>query len=217
MYLVIDETIMKIILKTIVLFVLVLFASGCAAPYWKDRGKDATDVFTFCQGIGGGARARVGPFHAGLLIHLMDAGLRGGEIGNPSGRGTGVIEILCISKEDFGAYSGDGYFPRGKSYKTADLFPFITTDLESNDIADYEIYPYNYYTQCEVIAGVGMTFRLGFNPGELIDFLLGFTTYDMFNDDLSHLKLQNQNKKIKEEESNKGVSANLDTADAESK
>lgn len=41
-----------------------------------------------------------------------------------------------------------------------------------------------YYTQLEVAAGLGYTVRLGFNPGELLDFLLGWTTIDIFGDDV---------------------------------
>ncbi len=40
-----------------------------------------------------------------------------------------------------------------------------------------------YFTQIEVVAGLLGTLRLGFNPGELLDFILGWTTVDIFNDD----------------------------------
>ncbi len=42
-----------------------------------------------------------------------------------------------------------------------------------------------YYTQVEAVVGLGYTLRLGFNPGELIDFLLGWTTLDLCHDDIS--------------------------------
>ena len=38
-------------------------------------------------------------------------------------------------------------------------------------------------TQCELAAGLGPTVRLGFNPGELVDFILGWTTLDIYGDD----------------------------------
>ena len=42
-----------------------------------------------------------------------------------------------------------------------------------------------YYTQCEVAVGTFFpSIRLGFNPGELLDFILGWTTIDIFRDDL---------------------------------
>jgi hypothetical protein len=41
-----------------------------------------------------------------------------------------------------------------------------------------------YYTQIEAAAGLWYTVRLGFNPGELLDFLLGWTTIDILSDDV---------------------------------
>ncbi|MDE0838730.1 MAG: hypothetical protein OSB41_06700 [Kiritimatiellae bacterium] len=41
-----------------------------------------------------------------------------------------------------------------------------------------------YYTQMELAVGVGLTLRLGFNPGELLDLLLGFASLDLYGDDL---------------------------------
>ena len=40
------------------------------------------------------------------------------------------------------------------------------------------------FTQIEILFGLGITFRLGFNPGELIDFLLGWSTVDIYHDDI---------------------------------
>ena len=44
------------------------------------------------------------------------------------------------------------------------------------------------YTQMEVVVGLGGTLRLGFNPGELLDFILGWATIDIYNDDLEKQK-----------------------------
>ncbi len=41
-----------------------------------------------------------------------------------------------------------------------------------------------YCTQIEVVAGALGGLRAGFHPGELIDFLLGWTTLDIYNDDM---------------------------------
>ena len=42
-----------------------------------------------------------------------------------------------------------------------------------------------YLTQVEAVVGLGPSIRLGFNPGELLDFILGWVTLDIFNDDLN--------------------------------
>jgi hypothetical protein len=41
------------------------------------------------------------------------------------------------------------------------------------------------YTQIEVSGGVLVSFRLGFNPGEIVDFVLGWFGADIYGDDLS--------------------------------
>ncbi len=41
-----------------------------------------------------------------------------------------------------------------------------------------------YYTQAEACVGLGPSIRLGINPGEILDFLFGWTTIDLFGDDL---------------------------------
>ena len=41
-----------------------------------------------------------------------------------------------------------------------------------------------YYTQMELAIGVGLTLRVGFNPGELLDLLVGFASLDLYGDDL---------------------------------
>jgi hypothetical protein len=53
------------------------------------------------------------------------------------------------------------------------------------------------YTQIDILLGLGGTVRLGFNPGELLDFILGWTTIDIYSDDVASITRQ------KEKESNK--------------
>lgn len=52
--------------------------------------------------------------------------------------------------------------------------------------------PPAFYTQIEIAGGLLFTLRLGVNPGEFIDFVLGFTGIDLFGDDLK-LDRANQN------------------------
>lgn len=55
---------------------------------------------------------------------------------------------------------------------------------------DLEYYKQNliYLTQIEVSTGIGGTLRFGFNPFELLDFILGWTTIDIFSDDIIKAK-----------------------------
>lgn len=44
-----------------------------------------------------------------------------------------------------------------------------------------------YYSQVEAVAGLGLSLRLGLNPGELLDFLLGWGGLDLYGDDARRL------------------------------
>jgi hypothetical protein len=48
--------------------------------------------------------------------------------------------------------------------------------------------PARYYSQIEVVAAAGVSLRIGFNPGELLDFFLGWFGVDTYHDDPSRLK-----------------------------
>ena len=44
--------------------------------------------------------------------------------------------------------------------------------------------PMPYFMDVQVAAGLGRTVRLGFNPGELLDLVLGCANIDIYRDDL---------------------------------
>ena len=191
-------------------------ASGCTpGGYFSDRWADAKDIFTVSVGTGGGAKARVGPVQVGAFYNSDFAGLRGGTpfwvssgFGNrasnisdmalpfpvPREIGHGIC-VLCFSWEDFDpwvpslhAACDQATATRGKDYDAFFPYaPFLTISSAPH-----------YYTQIEVAAGVGGTLRLGFNPGELLDFLLGWTTLDFYGDDLAARKEREETKKAKE-------------------
>ncbi len=45
-------------------------------------------------------------------------------------------------------------------------------------------YPKSYLYQIEFAIGIYGGIRIGFNPAELVDFIFGFTTYDLYDDDV---------------------------------
>ncbi len=49
-------------------------------------------------------------------------------------------------------------------------------------------YPSTYPFQIEIFGGVYYSFRLGINLSELLDFILGFTTYDFLEDDIESIE-----------------------------
>jgi hypothetical protein len=192
---------MKKTIQLLLLVGLVAISAGCATPYMADRGRDAADIFTATIGVGGGARARVGPVHAGVVpFNVGSFGLRGGCWDNDfSGMTYTEQDFMIIPLSEIDTSGGEyvrgfavtGYTPdsrvateRGKGFYAGSRIPFITTDVSPPRDTNSSRHPYSYYTQLEATIGVGLTINLGFNPGELFDFLLGWTTLDVFDDDI---------------------------------
>ena len=163
--------------------------AGCATKgYIGDRMHDAGDIFTATVGLGAGGKARVGPLQVGLLINGEIGGVRCGECSLLfPGEIVGPVETLPIYP-----YRGrDGFFKnvvpaehniplqRGKAFvaSTHRYVPFVATADQAE-----------YYTQIEAVIALGVSIRLGFNPGELMDFILGWTTIDIYGDDIEWKK-----------------------------
>jgi len=167
--------------------------------------RDGADVFTASIGKGIGAQARIGPVHAGLVAVGDQTGLRGGKV-YPlcASRGPSVIDSgafggdYCLGVygfEYFGMTSGRSAGSRRKEFQT--MFCCVPTD-ESFKGGKSTLNP-AYWSEVEVVVAVGLSLRLGFNPGELLDFILGWTTIDIYGDDLEAKK--------QEEESNQSSEA----------
>ena len=205
---------MKKLILNFLLFTGMLFCSSCATtPYLMDRERDALDVFTATGNAGFGGRARIGPFSGGIYYGLGDAGLLGGQLGKFSALASPVIstttEFTLGSFEEL--YRKDAPpLNRGKLYESGGALTFSTAESHSGKRSyDNKKICWPYYTQIEVIAGVGGGVRLGFNIGEFLDFILGWGNIDIYDDDIEIIKQ-------KEKKSNKVASPNSDTATAES-
>ena len=170
--------------RTIQLILAALVAaavSGCASTggYWADRGRDAADVFTCTVGVGtAGAKARVGPVCAGLLAQSDITGLRNGRFFMDPPPIFAQYDLLlgCWGVENI---TGN---ERKDAVESTMVIPFI---YGGNFFSVPPDLPAYYYCQIEAVATLGMSLRLGFNPGELLDFLLGFSTIDIFGDDIA--------------------------------
>jgi len=186
---------MKKIIQTVVAVMVIANMTGCATSYMTDRRRDAADIFTATAGLGIGTNARIGPFHAGLSAYHDVVGIRGGRFSiYPSGiHGEPVIVESITLEGTFLSYEfsdpesfADGGLERFKRFE-AKGFPLIAI-LDTSEERKEELskFPriHSYYTQIEVTASILGGVRLGFNPGELLDFILGWTTVDFFKDDL---------------------------------
>jgi hypothetical protein len=190
---------MKKATKALVLMTAALVVGGCGSTkmYFSDRGRDLMDVCSLTIGTGAGAKARVGPLGGGVILDKSLAGLRGGDTFTaqfgPSHRGPNDIDFafICMGWERFG--SSETSEARHKDFdgKTechalgGMLTPFFyTLDPEARERANCP----SFYSQVDVVAGFGLTVRAGFNPGELLDLLLGIFGFDIYGDDISATK-----------------------------
>lgn len=191
------------------LLCLPFLASGCASSeYWRDRRNDALDIFTVTTGLGVGAKARVGPMHAGLLLNHDMEGLRSGMFQKFVCRDdladvmldldcTLVAEDHCVQFEHYhDRYAANR---RTKMYIAAGGCSLSDIPLDGSrqrrtswvQYSPCVCSPQNscasYYSEIEICAGLGGSLRLGFNPGELLDFLVGWVGLDFYGDDISSL------------------------------
>lgn len=162
--------------------VLAALCAGCAGMgYLADRGRDAADVVTAGVGMGAGLKARAGPVQVGALGNIDMWGLRGGQLGEVAFYETLTRDVLLpwpsqgVFGEERYVYEAPRQMPhrRGKGFRAKAPLPVI-------GIADQP----EYYTQVEVVIAIGGSLRLGLNPGELLDFVIGWTTLDLYGDDL---------------------------------
>ena len=157
------------------------FCSGCATSgFMKDRMADGSDIFTATVGKGIGAKARVGPIQVGVISVVDKAGLRGGHLYKPApfeNAGADIC-IAIVGLDDFN-YMGRTMGPRRKEFATTYCLVPMPYRFKGGPQLNA-----SYWTQIEAVIGIGGTLRLGFNPGELLDFILGWTTIDIYGDDL---------------------------------
>lgn len=167
---------------------LLAFCAGCASPYWQNRRADAADVFTATVGLGYGATARIGPFHTGLGANFDFYGMEAGEVGELSefysiikGGGWIAEDHSFLLQGDSGICLGPRCEARGKAiaYRSSNWSFWNPPPPESPNPARW--------TQMEVAAGLVGGIRLGFNPGEVLDFIVGFLGLDLYGDDLEGL------------------------------
>lgn len=166
--------------------------SGCASSSGENRLRDAKDIVTFAVGLGLGAKARIGPIQAPLIVQSDYAGLRCGEwFASPmrddfwtyvSEAGHVVDQPLPVYVPDYDIlYSGyEEFDPGGDAAVRHKREESVGMGL-ATVVRD----PKNraFYTQVEGVIGAVVSVRLGVNPGELVDWLLGFAGLDVMGDD----------------------------------
>ena len=176
---------------------------GLSEPtYWDKRKMDARDIFTLTISKPAlGAKAQIGPVGLGLydqqffskFFRHQEFGLKHGEINSFVSE-----DLTCIGT--LGEQSRHTYLKFGRDGEVRDSGVSFNRDLERQRIALRTKLRMKYsrsglfvsppertsiaqYSRLELAAGLYTGVRVGFNPLELFDFFIGFTTYDLASDD----------------------------------
>lgn len=166
----------------IILFVL-LAISLTSCSYTRNRINDAKDIFTLCVNPSLGCQVQAGPIRTGAGASISVYGMSDGCIGGFGGpRVLPPHQYVLIGPGGKETTTG-WYYPdilkRGKEYQQEQFF-LVGLPKYSNSKAWMK----PYYTQFEVDAGFVVGLKVGVNPGELLDFFLGFFGVDMYGDDI---------------------------------
>jgi hypothetical protein len=181
-----------------ILIVMFLFSNGCARyhpwyhngyrsmDYMLDRVRDALDMTTMEAGFGLGVKLRAGILNTGYYQGNGFFGLRGGKIGMQSD--AEYLFLTPYPKTDLAGETIPSRICRNEYYSSKNVTP-LTSIFPPNTIVDSKSHDYmenaptSAYFQIEMAVGLGPTLRIGFNPAEILDFLLGFAGVDILSDD----------------------------------
>lgn len=176
------------------LLVAISCLAGCATSgYWGDRARDCADIITITSGQGSGVKLRAGIAQVGLLATHDVVGLRGGAWMQAGGKGN-VIEDHLYDNDylllPLFSFGDEAFYPkwpfvegRHKEYDSWKPLPFLTLPM-SDCVSFYDRGQFAHYVQCEVVIGCVRTIRMGVNPFEFLDFVLGWLRIDLCDDDV---------------------------------
>lgn len=171
--------------------VIMIFMTSCASTrsYFADRGRDTLDVMTVTVGIGAGIHARLGPFPFGAWSATDVAGLRYGSffarIPDTDEREEVNSKLMSFLLPIMLIFSPGGemnWDSLPDIWHYGNYYPMNEIQLLRNKSTENLEVPN--YTQLEASVGIGPSLRLGLNPGEFLDLVLGLTTIDIFDDDI---------------------------------
>jgi hypothetical protein len=150
-------------------------------------------------------KARIASVQSGLLYNFDYWGWRNGCYNEGTGSDYGFMDwsILLFSGENFFKHPD----PRGKRFG-ADGLLFLTVLGDKHKYLSRSPLFHPYYSQIEVCVGLWRSMRIGVNPGEFADFLLGWVGIDFFDDDIEFEKTINPKKEA--DKDSPGISSPLD-------
>ncbi|UDQ98339.1 hypothetical protein AAEX28_15345 [Lentisphaerota bacterium WC36G] len=163
---------MKRFFSILVVLVEVILISGCMSinendsNYAVDRKRDFNDIFHTAVMLGAGGKIQTGPINLSLgilLTHFTERKIK------VISAGVGSEEKYLYEKINWA---------RNKNYKAVSIYGISYAEPLNQNVA-------NYYTQFDTGFGTPLGgLYLGFNPGELLDWSLGYWGIDIYDDDI---------------------------------
>jgi len=153
-------------------FLMIATASGCTG-WWAHRANDLADVGRLNVGAGFGASldasaTRYGRISAGSYENTTKVGFVGREGGLWNEERHGIAFIAGYTETSRDPIYGNAWLPE----------PDPASDLQSA-WADTERGVAEFTVSLHVLIGL----EVGFDPGQLLDFVLGFAGVDIYRDD----------------------------------
>ena len=137
------------------------------------RARDAADIFSIGLACGLGVKAQVLPVASTVGLIFNGVAIKNGECDTFGPCGSTGNDV------GLGIWGGtaSGGAARGKHYDVT----YVLVGIPDYGDAPPALRPY--YTEIEIAAAAWLGVRAGFNPGELVDFLLGWFGVDIYGDD----------------------------------
>ena len=160
------------IAKLIFLIILLLLMNcNTVWAYTKDRKNDFFDIVTIGFNIGIGVEAHIGP------VPLGAGGFVGGGLSNGCWASHNHASFLILGKEELDCEWEERSRNKDLSYDYG-----LWNDKRLSD-------KNHLFTRMEITGGFGVSPQIGFNPGELLDFFVGFFGFDLYHDDMYNYQI----------------------------
>jgi hypothetical protein len=168
------------------------FCSSCSSNYGNNLVLDARDIFSFSAGYGLGAQARVSYLAEGFLFKKDLVGMQNG-IPAWYGNQAQIFDVdVALGRLHIFNPPYDVYIRKdGVLLAEGPLFLYWPRKDKWNP---------KWATQVDATLALGLSIKVGFNPGELLDFITGVFGYDLFGDDYEEKEFEEKKEPLQEKE-----------------
>lgn len=154
---------------------LFILSVSCGCSYLTYRRRDAVDILTASVVTGAGVTVQAGPLVNGAGYNQTVMGIEDGDVF----KGKGALEWAFVLASAKGNWDHKNIERRHKFYQALLLLGIMGVSPHGEPVQSG-----HYCTKAEIAASLGYGVKLGLNPGEVLDFLLGFAGLDIYGDDV---------------------------------